>query len=576
MKKTILLILFLLFQVSLYSQAYNRIWSKVDHVGRFFEVNKNNNVLYCTIPGDIFGQIYKYNIHNPAAVLHFEFTHPAPIPGYHILRNENIKIDNSGNFIIYGRTHNPNLGTTGAYSATPIGAGVIFTGFTFIAKISPSGTILWFTYFHDLLQNTSSLAIDKNNNIYVASNRHKSHVIASSPFQGTVDAMDERSYHQVITKLSPNGQHIWSTFYCKDGSQIRNIVAANEGIYVYGDHLGGVNSNYFGTANGFQEYSSPMSSNGNASTVFLSKFSFNGTRLWSTYLGDQISKIPTNSLPSASAFTYAITTINDDVYIITDLQNITNQPQNFATTNAYLKQPAFNTTNPILTKFSGNGSRIWTTYLNAGHAVFTTTDNELMVSGEILNIHPNLNSLTTNNAFQKNHGGKYDIYTAIISNDGATLKYGSFYGFDGNDHGFAIPTKSGYYFVGYTQNNTQATTGFDMQGGLLKGGSSAVGYSSSFMSFFKKQSLNANQYAQDLKINIYPNPATNFINIETDVEISGNNTFTIFNTAGRKVWHQQATNSHTHQINVSNLSSGVYILQIKGDGINQSHKFIKK
>src|SRR5690554_3522941 len=365
MKKITLLVFILLFQNSLYSQTYSRIWSSiVDVNGRVFENNLNNDILYSSFPegyANEFGQIYKFNINNSAAALHFEFTHPAPIPGHHILRNENIKIDNSGNFIVYGRTHNPNLATTGAYSTTPIGASGVFTGYTFIAKISPSGTILWFTYFHDLLQNASTLAIDKNNNIYVGSNRHKSHVIASSPFQGTVDPLVERNYHQVISKLNSNGQHLWSTFYCKNDSQIRNIVAADEGVYVYGEHLGGINSNYFGTPNSFQEYSSSTMSHGNSSTVFLTKFNFNGNRLWSTYLGDQISKVPANFL--ASDFSYGLVVINDDAFILTDFQNISTQSQNFATANAYLTQPAFYFINPALTKFSGNGNRIWTTYL---------------------------------------------------------------------------------------------------------------------------------------------------------------------------------------------------------------------
>jgi len=96
------------------------------------------------------------------------------------------------------------------------------------------------------------------------------------------------------------------------------------------------------------------------------------------------------------------------------------------------------------------------------------------------------------------------------------------------------------------------------------------------MSFFKKQSLSSSHFTQDLKINIYPNPATDFINIEADVEISKQVVFTIYNTAGKRVLLQNVKNSSfQHQINVSTLQPGVYFLQIEDESIKQSFKFIK-
>lgn len=67
---------------------------------------------------------------------------------------------------------------------------------------------------------------------------------------------------------------------------------------------------------------------------------------------------------------------------------------------------------------------------------------------------------------------------------------------------------------------------------------------------------------------IYPNPASDFIIIETKDEI---NTIDIYSISGQKV-----LNTQSKKINIQSLKSGVYLVEIKTNQSTTTHKIIKK
>jgi hypothetical protein len=67
---------------------------------------------------------------------------------------------------------------------------------------------------------------------------------------------------------------------------------------------------------------------------------------------------------------------------------------------------------------------------------------------------------------------------------------------------------------------------------------------------------------------IYPNPAHNILNIET--EISESVYIEIYNLSGNKISHQLMTGAN-HSINISNFASGIYFIKIG----NAVQKFVK-
>ncbi|MFV0306045.1 MAG: T9SS type A sorting domain-containing protein [Moheibacter sp.] len=73
-------------------------------------------------------------------------------------------------------------------------------------------------------------------------------------------------------------------------------------------------------------------------------------------------------------------------------------------------------------------------------------------------------------------------------------------------------------------------------------------------------------------LNFYPNPVSNILTISTKKNIEE---FTVFNTLGQKVLN--STNVKNGQIDVSSLSSGVYVFQVKmEDGKVETIKIVKK
>lgn len=394
---------------------------------------------------------------------------------------ENLKFDFENNLIISGRTVAQNLATSGAYSES-----LIF-GFklapSYLAKINLQGSVIWFTYFHDILSSNSSLAVDSQNNIYVLNKRNKNTVASPTFFQKNGDLTSNNDYQDVISKLDKNGKHIWSTFYSKDSSTIKSIAAGTNGLYIYGDHMGAtMSSNYFGTPNSHHEkIYRPNKSLENIFSVFLSKFSFDGERLWSTYFGEDNTNV---TLGNTLLNNNSLAVVGDEAYILAT-HRIYSKNVDLATENAYLKQRFSNANNNTISKFSSTGEKLWTSFTHGAEHIFNN-GNELYLTSSIIN-DKNVNNLPAINAYQSKYGGgNSDVYTSIISLDGTTLNYASFYGFEGRDAGVTLPTKEGFYIIGTTDNNEKQKAPFaTSRSSEKKYFSKGDVYIGDFLSYFK-------------------------------------------------------------------------------------------
>jgi hypothetical protein len=76
-----------------------------------------------------------------------------------------------------------------------------------------------------------------------------------------------------------------------------------------------------------------------------------------------------------------------------------------------------------------------------------------------------------------------------------------------------------------------------------------------------------------LEIKVFPNPVSDVLNIKMPLE-SGNTTLTIFDVIGNRVL-EKAMSSNNDVINMSNLASGLYMLQIKSAVKSKTVKLIK-
>ncbi|RRO20858.1 T9SS type A sorting domain-containing protein, partial [Flavobacteriaceae bacterium 14752] len=77
-------------------------------------------------------------------------------------------------------------------------------------------------------------------------------------------------------------------------------------------------------------------------------------------------------------------------------------------------------------------------------------------------------------------------------------------------------------------------------------------------------------------ISIYPNPANDVLNINLGQNSSQIENFTLFDLNGRQIYQKQFEDNQTqeNQIDVSQLSSGVYLLTVKTQNTQYNQKVI--
>jgi hypothetical protein len=78
-----------------------------------------------------------------------------------------------------------------------------------------------------------------------------------------------------------------------------------------------------------------------------------------------------------------------------------------------------------------------------------------------------------------------------------------------------------------------------------------------------------------MNINIYPNPFSETVNIILNEDISGNVYLKIFDLAGSPVYMKIIVAEATIPVNLSSLSSGIYILEITINRRHFKYKIIK-
>ncbi len=84
--------------------------------------------------------------------------------------------------------------------------------------------------------------------------------------------------------------------------------------------------------------------------------------------------------------------------------------------------------------------------------------------------------------------------------------------------------------------------------------------------------LSIEEEAQNFELNLYPNPANDQLNIQTDAEI---NALEISNLEGKVVSIRTGLKTNQHSLSISNLKQGVYFIKIQTNRGQQIQKFIK-
>jgi len=294
-----------------------------------------------------------------------------------------IATDAIGNAYITGFTGSTSgIATSGSYQSINSGGPNYYNGgATYLAKFGVDGSLLWATYFgypgipipsDDEGNKGYCVAVDPSGNVYFAgSSGSKIGVATPGSFQPNYS---ENSPYELndgfLAKFNSLGTIQWATYYGDSNTVITGLKTDNMGnVYLIGntyDTSLATTGAYHALLRGGQD-------------VFLSKFSPNGARLWSTYFGGSKDEYASGIAMDGKG----------DVFIC----GITKSDTGIATAGAY-KSVYTSVHNPydnFLAAFTENGQLEWASYYGeSGYPQGMVTDLYYLLTKICADIYGNV------------------------------------------------------------------------------------------------------------------------------------------------------------------------------------------
>jgi hypothetical protein len=582
MKTKLCILLFFLFQLSFCQQNYLKTWatyygdesvvvkdSEIDSMGNVYIVGKvqyNPLAAYVIATfdahqtnfggGEADGFITKFN--SDGDVIWSTY-----YGGENFDRIDDISIDKYNNIYCIGGTFSTqNIAGINSYQPNLAG-----NSDTFIVKLSPIGEVLWNTYFGGIGNETgielneynsgNSIINDELGNFYFFSQTDSNSLSTTGVFQENRN--DAKS---IIAKFSDDGNRLWCTYYGINNSKIKSIDIGRTGIFVSGltiDCAPFTPNTYFATSNCHQ------SSASSCSDTFISKFSFDGQRIWSTYYGgSSTERLNSNGLKCNNGFIY--------------FSGLGTSNFNITTPNSF--QPTKNSTtySNYLVKFNEAGERLWGTYVGENSTAGILEPISAKIKIHLSNIYLYgatvlTENISTPNAFQPNINEYYEGYM-VKFNENGSREWGSYFGANNVDEVKNILFNSdSFYLVGKTQSQTGITTTGVLQPNFLYNNSpwAALTTANTFVAKFDPNLL-AIQAPSDSNFSVFPNPSDGIVFMENKLNIPIEEvilTDSIGNIISKK-------DTDLSKLNLVNYNPGFYILIIRTGLKRICFKIIKK
>ena len=583
MKTVLCILLFFLFQLSFSQQNYLKTWatyygdesvvvkdSEIDSMGNVYIVGKvqyNPLAAYVIATfdahqtnfggGESDGFITKFN--SDGDVIWSTY-----YGGENFDRIDDISIDKYNNIYCIGGTFSTQ-NIAGINSFQPNLEG---NSDTFIVKLSPIGEVLWNTYFGGIGNETgielneynsgNSIINDELGNFYFFSQTDSNSLSTTGVFQENRN--DAKS---IIAKFSDDGNRIWCSYYGINNSKIKSIDIGRTGIFVSGltiDCAPFTPNTYFATSNCHQ------SSASSCSDTFISKFSFDGQRIWSTYYGgSSTERLNSNGLKCNNGFIY--------------FSGLGTSNFNITTPSSF--QPTKNSTTytNYLVKFNETGERLWGTYVGENSTAGILEPISAKIKIHLSNIYLYgatvlTDNISTPNAFQPNINEYYEGYM-VKFNENGSREWGSYFGANNVDEVKNILFNAdSFYLIGKTQSQTGITTTTGvLQPNFLFNNSpwAALTIANTFVAKFDPNLL-AVQAPSDSNFSVFPNPSDGIVFIENKLNIPIEEvilTDSIGNIISKK-------DTDLSKLNLVNYNPGFYILIIRTGLKRICFKIIKK
>ncbi|MFL6521472.1 MAG: hypothetical protein ACJ8NS_14725 [Chthoniobacterales bacterium] len=334
------------------------------------------------------------------------------------------KLDSSGNLVwntflggggvdeIYGLAADAtgNISVTG-YSTATWGSPVLAFGggtATFVAKLDPTGTLIWNTFLGGGFSIGRAVALDATGNVYLTGH-------SGGTWGSPIRAFIGGPYDAFAAKLDSNGNLIWNTFLGGVGADYGNSVAADTS----GNVVVGGNSE--------TGWDSPLQPYAGGIAAFIAKLDSSGTLTWNTFLGgggnDSVEALALDG--------------GGNIYVSGNSASTWGSPIEAHTSGGE---------DALAAKLDGNGTLIWNTFV--GGSATTAEGVAVDASGNVyLSGFANEDWGSPSRAFS----GIFDAFAAKLDSNG-TLTWNTFLGGSSMDFGskVAVEASGDVYVVGYS------------------------------------------------------------------------------------------------------------------------------
>jgi len=302
-------------------------------------------------------------------------------------------------------------------------------------KITIDPILSWGSYFGgNGLETGSGICCDKSGNIFITGSTSSLKGISSvGAFQSNVGGDGDA----FVSKFSPSGQCIWSTYYGGNyndgGTSI--IIDGSNNVVIVGQTY---STNAIATSGAYQ---TKFSGDSSRQDVFIAKFSSSGFRIWSTYFGGD-----------GTQGAYGIATDNFGNLFITGL---TTSTINISSLNAYQKNYGGNS-DAFIAKFSTTGGCIWSTYfggngIDEGHSICIDNVGNICIGGYTRSAI----GIASSGSYQSSFGGGTSDGFLAKFNSGGNRIWSTYFGGKGPDGitGVAVNNNNDIIFAGSTSSS---------------------------------------------------------------------------------------------------------------------------
>ncbi len=315
---------------------------------------------------------------------------------------------------------------------------------------STNGTRAWGTYY--AANNVLGLSCDMDGNTYfsAASDVPVNGLATTGVFLTTPTAY-------ILASFNSSGQRIWATYNYSGGST--HYDDYNKAVYICG---------LTGAATGLPSTGAYQGTYGGGNMDgFISRFTTNGARVWSTYYGGT----------DRDWFDNMTTDKTGNLYLV----GYSSSTNAIASTGTH--QATYSTAfrNGMVVKFNANGQRIWGSYYCAN-----TTVNDVCLDAKS-NVYigggttDNTGTVASSNGYQTSLSGLQDAFLAIIHPNTGQRIWGTYYG--GPATGIGDEVRGLSYAKGkvYMAGSATSLTGIANNAGFQQTNGGGVGYSDAML-----------------------------------------------------------------------------------------------